>query len=332
MELTFLPYTEEWENRWDELVLHGSVNGTFLQTRHFLNYHPKGRFTDASLLILQGSTLIGVIPACEAQEEGRRCFYSHRGSTFGGIILTESKYNISTLEALFPRLESYLAQQGYACAFFKPTSAVFSHVSPELMDYFFYKEGYTVYEELSLYLDCASLAPDILASFSSGRRRDTRYAIKNGLVFRALSGDKELEDFYVLLTESLKRHQASPIHTLSELKFFRDTWLKDTVAFYGVFHGDTLIAGTMLFYFGKDVLHTQYLAQDASYASLFPMNFLNYQLIKLARDEGFRRFSFGISTEERGTYLNTGLAVFKEGFGTQAANNRSYFKILQAHE
>ena len=43
-----LPYKSDMESRWDRFVMEESVNGTFLQTRKFLNYHPEGRFQDAS--------------------------------------------------------------------------------------------------------------------------------------------------------------------------------------------------------------------------------------------------------------------------------------------
>lgn len=36
-----LPYDPSWDERWDRFVMKGSMNGTFLQTRRFLNYHPR---------------------------------------------------------------------------------------------------------------------------------------------------------------------------------------------------------------------------------------------------------------------------------------------------
>ena len=120
--------------------------------------------------------------------------------------------------------------------------------------------------------------------------------------------------------------ETAPVHSLEELKEFRDSRFPEIVDFYGVFRDEELLAGSMLFYFDNKVLHTQYLAQRADAARLFVMNYLNYHLIELAKEKGFESFSFGISTEERGKVLNTGLAVFKEGFGTQFCNNRSFYK------
>ena len=39
------------EKDWDNFIDERSVNGTFLVSRRFLNYHPEGRFKDVSLII-----------------------------------------------------------------------------------------------------------------------------------------------------------------------------------------------------------------------------------------------------------------------------------------
>ena len=50
-KLTVVPYTPDHAARWDDFVLNHSANGTFLQSRRFLSYHPQGRFTDASVMV-----------------------------------------------------------------------------------------------------------------------------------------------------------------------------------------------------------------------------------------------------------------------------------------
>lgn len=328
MDMEIVRYTKEWEDRWDRFVMNRSVNGTFLQTRNFLNYHPVGRFEDASILCVQGSNIVAVIPACATREDGKKCFFSHKGSTFGGIILDREKYNISTLDTVFSLLEKHYIQCGYKLAYIKDTSNVFSSIDLALSDYFFYKYGYSSINELSFYIDCAELSEDIVSTWTSGRRRDYRYSLQNGLVFKQLKSEKEIKDFYEILVENLALHNTGPVHTFDELIDLWKNRLSEIIDFYGVCHDEKLIAGTMLFYFNSDVLHTQYLAQRGEYANLFTMNFLDYNLIKLAKEKGYKKFSFGISTENRGKDLNMGLALFKEGFGTKFCNNRSYKKEL----
>ena len=326
MALEVVRYTDKYQEKWDKFVLEKSVNGTFLQTRRFLNYHPEGRFEDCSLLVMQGSNIVAVVPACDTEDEGKRCFFSHKGSTFGGIVVDAHKYNISTLEELFPALDAYFRENGYERVVFKQTSDLFSTQPADLLDYYYYKNDYQQFDELSFYVDCGKLTDKVEDVFVVSRRRGYRKALKNELQFKQLSSDEEIAAFYHILCTNLEKFGTKPVHTLEELYDFRRNRLTEEVDFYGAYYGDTLVCGTMLFYFGKQVLHTQYLAQDPDYAQLFTMNFLDAKLIELARDKGFSYFSFGISTEERGKVLNKGLAVFKEGFGTDFCVNRTYYK------
>ena len=84
-----LPYNPQLEKRWDKFVLNESMNGTFLQTRRFLNYHPKDRFEDASFLIESSGTIIAAFPGNHTNT-GK--WISHQGSTFGGPIISKNFY------------------------------------------------------------------------------------------------------------------------------------------------------------------------------------------------------------------------------------------------
>lgn len=328
MALEIVKYEDKYEAAWDQFVAKNSINGTFLQTRNFLNYHPEGRFTDASLLVMQGSNIVAVIPACDTVDEGKRCFFSHKGSTYGGIVIDEKKYNISVMDELVEALDNYLKAEGYESALLKFTSQLFSKKSVDLLDYYMFKNGYSQYDELSFYVDVEKGPEDLLSLLTSSRRRDYRYALKNNLEFRHLDTDAQIGEFFEILVKNLEKFDTKPVHTLEELLEFKNSRLTDVADFYGVYYEDKMVAGTMVFYFGGKVLHTQYLAQDPEYAHLFLMNFLDFSLIQLTRDKGFSQFSFGISTEERGRVLNKGLALFKEGFGCDYSVNRTYTKVF----
>lgn len=319
-------YTEDFQKRWDSFVLEKSLNGTFLQTRNFLNYHPQDRFKDASLLILQGSTIVAVIPAHDVWEEGKRCLVSHAGSTFGGIVIDRAKYNIAAMEEIFQCLEEYLKAEQYHKVVMKMTSNIFSEQGGDLFSYYFYKFGWQYYAELSFYINCDHLSGNISDNFSSGRRRDYRYAAKNELELRTLENDIQISEFYQILCKNLRKYKTEPVHTLTELMELKKNRLKDAVEFYGVYWQEKLVAGTMVFCFGKRVFHTQYLASDSDYSRLYSMNFLNYHMIRIAKERKFAYFSFGISTEDHGKVLNKTLAQFKEGFGCEYLINYTYLK------
>lgn len=325
-KLMITAYEDLHKEEWDDFVMKHSVNGTFLQTRRFLEYH-KDRFTDASLIVYKGTnTIAAVIPACAAEEAGRRIFSSHQGSTFGGIVLGEAFYNIEHVEAVIEVLEGYIQEQGYDEIQLKCTSDIFAKGNMNLLNYFLCQRGYTAYDEMSSYIDFTCYKEEIISNFSAARRRGYRYSLRNEFQFRELHTYEEICQFYEVLCENLQKFDTVPVHTLAELIELKEERLGEIVRFYGVYDGEEIIAGSMVFEFEKRVFHTQYLAAKKEKLALYPMNFMNAKLIETAREEGFRYFSFGISTEQRGKILNKQLAQFKEGFGTQCGINKIYIK------
>lgn len=329
LELRIEKYTKDCKDKWDDFVLNKSANGTFLQTKQFLNYHGD-KFQDASLIIYKGNdTIVAVVPACIIYDGKRKVFSSHVGSTFGGIIIGENFYNIEHVDAILTTLEEYLAKEQYEEVCIKCTSEIFSKKNVNLLYYFLFQRGYTSYDEISCYIDFINYKEDITSNFTAGRRRDYKYSLKQELVFRQLQCREEIEKFYDILCENLAKFDAKPVHKLEELIEFKKERLQDIVEFYGVFHEEKMIAGSMVFKFLDKVFHTQYLAADQGYLKMFPMNFLDTNLIQTAKDRGFRYFSFGTSTEEHGKVLNKHLAQFKEGFGTEYGLNRTFVKEIQ---
>lgn len=326
VELEVVKYENHFRDKWDDFVMRQSMNGTFLQTRNFLEYHGD-RFKDASLLIYKGSdTIVAVVPACETAEENRKIFYAHCGSTFGGIVIAENFYNIEHVDAVMEVFEDYIRRQGYDEARIKCTGDIFSKRNNNLLYYFMFQKGYQAYDEISFYIDFECYKEDIPSNFTYSRRRGYKNSLKNNLEFRKLTADSEIKEFHGILCNNLQKFGAEPVHSLEELMEFKERRLKEVVEFYGVFLGEKMVAGSMVFLFGNQVFHTQYLAADQECLALFPMNFMDANLIMTARERKFRYLSFGISTEEHGKVLNKNLAEFKEGFGAQYAVNKTFVK------
>lgn len=322
-------YQDKLETAWDKFVLSKAYNGTFLQTRNFLNYHPQGRFKDYSLIIYKGSSdILAVIPGCVQKRDEKIIFVSHPGSTFGGILIHEQFYNLEHVETILEMVEKFLKENGFQQIIIKQPSQIFSKKSNDLIEYFFFQKQWSRYSELSFIIDLSKCSKDVISGFTARRRRDYRYSEKNGLCFRKLK-DNEICSFYKLLCENLKKFEAVPVHTLKELEEFKKYRLTDIVDFYGSFQEEKLVAASMVFYFGRDVFHTQYLAADQEKLELYSNNHLDTHLIQTAKEMGFHFFSFGISTEEHGSKLNRQLAGFKEGFGTSCSNNKTWWKELQ---
>lgn len=328
MELVIKKYTDAEQDIWDKFVLEESMNGTFLQTRKFIEYHPKERFTDNSVIIYKGNAIVACILACIVVENEKRIFFSHKGSTFGGIIISKKFYSASNVAALMDLFDEYLKKENISSVYLKQTAPIFCRENVDLIDYFLYQRGCHQYDELNYYMQLEKYKKDILSQFSSGKRRDYRYSLKNQLEFRELTSPDEIKEFYIVLQLNLKKLNLNCVHQFDELLDLKFNRFPESIHFFGVFYCEKMVAGSMTFIFDNRIMHTQYLASDEKYLKFFPMDFLIYNLIDYATINEMEKFTFGICTENHGKYLNLGLSRFKEGFGAEFCINRTYWKDL----
>lgn len=322
-----MEYKENYKEKWNRFIK-DSINGTFLQSRHFLDYHPTERFVDNSLLFMNGSNIIAIIPAT-VQEEEKKILYSHKGSTFGGIVLSKQSMTIGYLDLIFDKLNSYLIDNGFDQIILKQPGRIYLKNVSELLDYYYFLNGYSVAQEVGYYIDYSNYDENILSNFSSSRRRDFRYSLKSELSFKKLQSEGEIKGFYDILCDNYTKFDKSPVHSLEELVDFKFNRLPENTDFYGVYLDNEMIAGGMIFKFDTQVFHTQYLAVRQDKTKIFANEFMYEKLIETAKSEGFKYMSFGTSTFEGGKKLNRQLAQYKEGFGTCEYVNRTYFKVLK---
>lgn len=329
MALSVEYYTEKNEQEWDKFVSVYSMNGTFLQTRRFINYHSVDKFKDCSLCVRKGKELVAVCLGCKVEVEGETYFWGHQGSTFGGICVSEKIYSATLMNELIEAIEEFLISENFTKIYYKIVPAIFQRKSSELIDYFLYKKNYHCYSELNYYLTLSKFGDNVIGQFSSSKRRDYRYALKYNLKFLKLTEKEEIREYYSVLHKNLKRLNVNVVHSLEDLFDLFYNRFPYEIEFYAVKFDNKIIAGSMIFLFDKRIFHTQYLSSDERYLKLYPMDFLIKNLIETAIENNYHYFSFGISTEDRGKYLNFGLSKFKEGFGAEFAINRSYEKKLE---
>lgn len=329
-DISIIDYDDSWEGKWDEFVMNHSINGTFLHTRRFLNYHPKERFKDCSKLVLDSKErIIAVCPACIITHNGGKSIFSHKGSTYGGIVLSSKYYKTQKVIDLIEALERSWRDSGIVQVILKQTPDLLSSAPETLFEYCYYYKGYSVKSELNLYVDLNKCHDDILHDLSQGKRTNVHNCEKEGCLCRKLSTKDEIMAFYELLRITLNKYDREPIHTVGELMDFRDERLSEECDFYGVFLDDRMIAGAMMFYFERSrVAHTQYLCADPEYNVLSPMTFMYYSMMCEARNKGYDKISWGIVTEDMGNYLNEGLTKSKEAFGSTYGINHTYIKAL----
>ena len=316
-----LPYSPELDKRLDHFVESESVNGTFLQTRRFLNYHPAGRFTDASFALEKSGTIVAYFPGVAKEQT----FVSHAGTTFGGPIIAKSFYSGSRLLEILKEADQYLASR-FKNIRFKITPAIFAEESPDLLEYMLEHMGYTRHTELSSYCTLQS-GVDPLENCDKECRRIFKKSEIEGIRFGNLEKTEDFETFYHFLEISKSKHNVHPVHTLQELYDLKDNRIPDHIRFRGIWDNDTLVAAMMLFLFeGTKTIHGQYIAPNPDYEKFQPTTALYVRVMREAAQEGYKQISWGISTEDGGNYLNESLLRFKESLGAKACVNVRYEK------
>lgn len=318
-------FSKKYENKWDDFILNESENGNFLQTRNFLNYHKVDKFQDHSLMFFRGDILAAVMPANEI-EQGK-VLISHQGSTFGGLIIGEKFVSTGNYKWIFEEMLEYFKERGYERVEIKMPHWLYARNDKrnELLDYYFQLSGFSSQGEVGFYIDLLKLRENYESNFESLKRRKLRKARKHNLTFKRITDNEEIKGFYEVLSDNMQKFNMIPIHSYEDLLDFKNYRLKENVSFYGVYHDEMIIAGSMVFDFcNKKVFHTQYLASRQDSLEYCPNEFLYTNLIKTAKEEGYRFLSYGTATLEHGKVYNESLGIFKEGFNTDTYVNRTY--------
>lgn len=324
-----IQYEEKLRTDWERFVLKESINGTFFQTRNFLDYHPKGKFNDNSLLFMKGNNIVAVVPANLVEKEGSKKLVSHMGTSFGGIILGSQYNKISDIRAVFEALEEYMSENHISEIFLKQTSDLYAKENSKILEYFYHLYHYNTSCEMGFYGKLNNYDQEPAHSFHASRRRGYKKSLGYNLTFRQLSSDSELQEFYMVLCNNMNKFKETPVHTLADLGDFKNKRIKENIGFYGVFYKNAMIAGSMVFYIDKKVFHTHYLATKQESLFAHPSEFLYWNLINTAKEQGFENIAFGNCTLNGGKVLHDTLAQFKEGFGTEAYLNCSFYKTRE---
>lgn len=325
-------YSKDKEQIWDEFIVEQSVNGTFLQTRRFLNYHPSTRFEDCSYMIYnKRKYLAAVCPACRIVENGEIVFCSHKGSTYGGIIFASKTYHVEQVLDIVDCLEEKIKKDGFQKGVFKITPTLFSVIPNDLLQYAFYYKKYKIYNELNLMIDYSEYGENILSNFSQGKRTNVHNCEKRGCILKELQKEEQIAEGYQILCKTLEKHNITPVHTIDELLDLKYHTIPEEIGFFGVYLEDKMIAfSTMFYFYNVKVAHSQYVGALSEYNALSPATYMYYCMIKEMRTRGFEKISWGISTEHLGLKINMGLTKSKEAYGSICCLNQIYEKNYES--
>ena len=302
-------YINQNESRWDQFVSSGN-NGTLFHLRKFLNYHPKDRFQDHSILIEKKQNLFSVLPAAELIVDGKRILVSHPGSTVGSFVVPEN-LSIADAMSMSEALVTYLKENNFSGIRITLPPTLYQRRLSNYMDFSFFKQGFTYSKrDVTSILFLEDSLDKNLAKFKSSHLRAVRNAQEKGV---NVCQSNDFDSFYHILEQNLKiRHGVSPTHTLAELKNIH-VLFPDRVNLFAAFVKDVMVAGVVNFVVNDHVVLAFYISHDEAYQEFRAVNLLFYSIFDWAIQQGFRIYDFGTFTVNEEP--NMGLGRFKENFG-----------------
>ncbi len=291
-------------------------NATFLFHRNFMEYH-QDRFDDYSLLVLDGDTVVAVLPANKVDV----AVHSHQGLTYGGLVLTE-KVKMGDVIAVFKNVLEFLYKNSSTTLYLKQLPSIYSRYFSEELAYCLFLLQAKLYRN-----DCLSVI-DLSKpfSYSKDRKKCIRRSISKPLVIKE---ETNFELFWnqILIPNLQVKHQAQPVHTFEEMTQLHKHF-PENIRHFNVYHNDEIVAGTTVFVTDK-VAHPQYISGNDKKNELGSLDYLYHHLITdVFKNKNY--FDFGPSHEENGMKINDGILFWKESFGAKTTM-QSYYEINTAN-
>lgn len=300
-------FSYEKRQVWDDFIKK-SKNGNFLHLRDYIDYHAH-RFDEQSVIVMKKDDPVAIFPCNKI--DGK--IFSHSGLTYAGLIYGNNLHAADVLE-IFYNLVDYYKQMDITSILYKCIPHIFHKYPAEEDLYALFRLGAKNYRR-----DISSVIQlDKRIKFSDSRKCTIRKSTKLGIEIR--EGDF-IDEYHGLLTQVVAKFGSEPVHSSQELHLLKSRF-PENIRLFGAFKGENLLSGTIVYDFGH-VVHTQYLATSEEGRGVGALDFVLGHLIENTFSNR-RYFSFGVSTENDGRYLNEGLIFQKEGFGARGVVHDAY--------
>ncbi|WP_454048097.1 GNAT family N-acetyltransferase [Chryseobacterium sp. Marseille-Q8038] len=299
MEFEIIRYDNSHKEIWNSFISI-SKNGLFFFARDFMEYH-SDRFKDHSLLIFKNNKIAAVLPASESEKQ----IISHGGLTFGALILSHTVKASEVLE-IFTEIKKYYFDLAFNEIIYKAVPHIF-HKYPAEEDLYalFRNDAHLFRRDISSVID---LSHPI--RFSETKRQLVRKCKENNV---AVTENTNFEEYWSLLSAVLQKFDTKPVHTIEEITLLKEKF-PENIRLFEARQDGRILAGIVIFDFGNTI-HTQYMAASSEGRKTGALDFINHFLLEKFNDRKY--YSFGISTENQGKYLNEGLIQQKENMGAR---------------
>ncbi len=243
-------YRDGMKEDWDSCITQAK-NGNFLFLRDYMDYH-RDRFDDHSLLFASAGRTIACLPAHRIDD----VLCSHRGLTFGGLVMHEA-VRLSDVRAIFRALLSHMKSEGMRTLYYRHMPHPYHRLPAEEDIFVLSGLGARVVETKATCVVPAGMSA--LYSQDGVRRVVNRFG-RSGLTLRR---SFDFAAYMVLCEDYLwRRRAAKPVHSGGELERLAARF-PDNIQLYVVERGSDTEGGVVI-YRNAACARSQYLAQSAS--------------------------------------------------------------------
>lgn len=292
-------YSSANHTDWDSFVRE-SRSPLFIFERKFLEYHAN-RYTDHSFVFKKNNKTLAVLPA----NKENNSIISHGGITYGGLVL-KKKLSTEIIIEIMESLICLLKELKINDFVYKAPPYVFHSQPSDEPLYLLKRYGAELFRrDLSSLIFLKDRLP-----YSQIRKRQIKKAQKSEIIIRS---SDDFQSFHNLLCNSLAKHKTKPAHSVKELVYLKSVFPLN-IELKIAEKDERVLAGVLLFLF-NNVVHTQYISVSDDGGAVGALDYLIDNIISSFETKNFKYFNFGISTEDSGSFLNSGLIRQKEGFG-----------------
>lgn len=306
--MRLIRYEASLKRDWDEFV-DSSRNATFLFKRDYMDYH-SDRFKDYSFMAYKGNSLRALLPCNLTEGEEGKVLHSHQGLTYGGWLLPPRHLSGEEVLELFRQLADICSANEIVEVDYKPMPYIYSRMPSD-------EDRYALFRCGAIRTGCELSSAIRLRhnpGFNSLQRRHLKKASQfPGICIEEIKDNVGIEEFSRMLERCLEeRHGVRPVHSAEELKLLHSRFPRN-IRFIVCRDQGVMSAGVCL-YLTDEVIHSQYICSTPEGREKGLLTYLFDYVIN--QDYGETEyFDFGTSTEQGGTYLNTGLLRQKFSLG-----------------
>jgi len=301
-------YGDDMKEDWDSCVAQAK-NGSFLFMRDYMDYH-RERFDDHSLLFVRKNRTIACLPAHRVDD----VLNSHRGLTFGGLVMCEG-IRLSEVRAIFGALLAHMKSNDLRTLYYRYMPHPYHRLPAEEDIFVLSGLGARVTEPKATCVVPAGTP----ALYSPQIRRTIKRFSHADLTLRR---SFEFAGFMALCEVHLwDRRGARPVHSGEELTRLAARF-PDNIELYVVERGSDIEGGTVIYRNGA-CARSQYVAQSqfGKKARIIPA--IYDHILGNVLPSG-TMFDFGHSADPATGLLDETLHSYKEGFGARTIQLSSY--------